>query len=71
MSNQVYLLTLRAEDGSDILTYAYVQFEKQPCDFVTYEGSVFKKLLEMKTGVFYSKVQSCDVSTILYFGKKL
>jgi hypothetical protein len=42
MNNQVYLLTLRAEDGSDILTNAYVRFEKQPHDFVTYEGSVFK-----------------------------
>jgi hypothetical protein len=69
MSNQVYLLTLRAEDGSDILTNAYVRFEKQPSDFVTYKGSVFKKLLEMKRAVFYSKVTSCDVSSILYFGK--
>jgi len=69
MNNQVYLLTLRAEDGSDILTNAYVRFEKQPRDFVTYKGSVFKKLLEMKAAVFYLKVDSCDVSSIFYFGK--
>ena len=68
MSNQVYLLTLRTEDGLDVLTNAYVRFEKQPCDFVTYQGSVFKKLLEMKTAVFYSKVTSCDVNSILYYG---
>ena len=71
MSKKVHLLTLRSEDGSDILTNAYVCFEKQPCEFVTYKGSVFKKLLEMKTAVFYSKAPSCGVSTILYFGEKL
>jgi len=71
MNDRVYLLTLRAEDGSDILTNAYVQFERAPHDFVTYKGSVFKKLLEMKTAVFYSRVLSCDISSILYFGEKI
>jgi hypothetical protein len=71
MNNQIYLLTLRTENGLDILTNAYVRFKEQPCDFVTYEGSVFKKFLEMKTAVFYSRIPSCDVLSILYFGEKL
>lgn len=71
MSNRVYLLTLRTEDGIDILINAYVRFQEKPSDFVTYKGSVFKKLIEMKTAVFYSKVTSCDVSAILYFGEQL
>jgi hypothetical protein len=64
--NQVYCLTLRSPDGSDILTNEFVRFSGEPSAFVTYKGLGFKKIWESKLGVVYSQVSTSDVSSILY-----
>jgi len=65
--NQVYFLTLRAPDGTDILTNEWVRFNGEPSIFVTFQGLGFKKIWESKFNVVYSQVSYSDVSSIRYF----
>lgn len=63
--NKIYYVTLRATDGSDIVTDQPVRFSGEPYHFLTLEGLGFKRIWVSDTSAAYSQVSYFDLSSIL------
>ena len=57
-------ITLRAVDGSDIVTDQPVRFNGEPSYFVSMKGLGFKKIWESEVSVVYSQVSYSDLPLI-------
>ena len=62
--NRIYYITLRAADGSDIVTNQPVRFDGEPYHFLTLKGLGFKKIWESDTSAAYSQISYSDLSSI-------
>lgn len=63
-NRKIYYITLRAADGSDVVTNQPVRFVAEPSFFITVQGIGFKKIWESETSVTYSQVSCSDLSSI-------
>lgn len=62
--NRIYYITLRAADGSDIVTDQPVRFNGEPYHFLVLKGLGFKKIWESGISAAYSQVSYSDLSSI-------
>lgn len=62
--NRIYYITLRAADGSDILTNEPVRFNGEPCHFLSLKSLGFRKIWESDISAAYSQVSYSDLSSI-------
>lgn len=62
--NRIVYVTLRATDGSDIVTNQPVRFSGEAYHFLTLQGLGFKKIWASNTTAIYSQVAYSDLSSI-------
>ncbi|WP_373534733.1 hypothetical protein [Microcoleus sp.] len=62
--NRIIHVTLRAADGSDIVTNQPVRFSGEAYHFLTLQGLGFKKIWASSTTAVYSQVTYSDLSSI-------
>jgi hypothetical protein len=62
--NRIYYVTLRATDGSDIVTNQPVRFSGEAHCFLTSQGLGFKKIWASDTTAVYSQITYSDLSSI-------
>lgn len=62
--NKIYYITLRAADGSDLVTNQPVKFADEPSFFIISNGMGFKKIWQSEFSVTYCLVSCSDLSSI-------
>ncbi len=62
--SRIYYVTLRAPDGSDVVTNQSVRFPGKPSYFIAMNNLGFKKIWESDTSAVYSQVSCFDLYSI-------
>ena len=62
--SQIIYVTLRASDGSDIVTNQPARFSGEACHFLTLKGLGFKKIWGSDRSAVYSQISYSDLSSI-------